>query len=82
MPILLLVKGDVVIPADLNDRVEQLILLMLPSLLLLHNDGPFNVQVVVLVLQDLKEGGVLPTIDPDLLELVPEVLFDRQLFEG
>lgn len=55
---------------------------MLPSLLLLHNDGPLNVQVVVLVFQDLKKGGVLAAIDTDLLELVPEVLFDRQLFEG
>ena len=55
---------------------------MLPSLLLLHNDGPLNIQVVVLVLQNLKEGGILAAIDPDLLELVPEVLLDGQLFEG
>jgi hypothetical protein len=82
LPILLLVEGDVVIPADLDDRVEELILLMLPSLLLLHNDGPLYIQVVVLVLQDLKEGGVLAAIDPDLLELVPEVLLDGQLFES
>ncbi len=55
---------------------------MLPPLLLLHNDRPLYVQVVVLVLEDLKQRWVLTPVDPDSLELVSEVLFDGELLEG
>ena len=55
---------------------------MLPPLLLLHYDRPLYVQVVVLVLEDLEQRRVLSPVDPDPLELVPEVLLDGQLLEG
>jgi len=82
LSILLLVESNVVIPADLDNRVEQLILLMLPPLFLLHDDGPLDIQVIVFIFQDLKKGWVLPAINTDLLEFVSEVLLDRQFLEG
>ena len=55
---------------------------MLPALLLLHNNGPLNVQVIVFVFQNFKERRVLSAIDTNLLEFVSEVLLDWQFLES
>lgn len=53
---------------------------MLLALLLLHQNRPFKVQIV-LFFKDFKECRVGATIDANLLELVPEVVLDRLLLE-
>lgn len=50
LAILLLIEGDIVVAADLNDRVQKFGTLMLASLLLLDDDSSLDVQVVVFVL--------------------------------
>lgn len=50
LSILLLVESDVVVAADLDHWVEQLALLVLSALLLLHDHRPLNVQVIELIL--------------------------------
>jgi hypothetical protein len=49
-------------------------------LLLLDNDGPFEVEVVFLF-ENVEEGRVSAAIDADLLELVAEVVLDGLLLE-
>ena len=54
---------------------------MLLPLLLLYDDCPLEVKVVGFF-KDIKEGRVSPSINANLLELVPEVILDGLLLEA
>lgn len=79
--ILLLVESDVVVFGDILQRAQQIIPHVLLSLLLLHDDRSFDVQVIFF-LQNVVEGRISTPIDANLLKLVPEVVLNRLLLES
>ena len=78
---LLLVESDVIVFANILDRLQQLRLQMFSALFLLSQNCAFEVQIVFLV-EHFKESRVGTSINADFLEFVPEMIFDGLLFEG
>ena len=78
---LLFVEGDVVVLSDVLERLEQVVLQVLLTLLLFNDDRALKVQIV-LFLQDVKERWIGATINTNLLELVPEMILDWLLLEA
>ena len=78
---LLLIERDIVVACYVLERSQKVVLDVLLPLLLLDNDRPFEVQVVGFF-KDVEKWRVRPTINANLLELVPEVILDRLLFEA
>jgi len=78
---LLLVESDVVVLGDILEWLQQVILQVLLSLLLLDHDSPLEVEIVNF-LEDVEERWVSASINANLLELVAEVILDRLLLKA
>lgn len=78
---LLLVERDVVVLGDILEWLQQVILQVLLSLLLLDHDSPLEVEIVDF-LEDVEERWVSASINANLLELVAEVILDRLLLKA
>ena len=78
---LLLVESDVVVLGDILEWLQQVILQVLLSLLLLDHDSPLEVEIVDF-LEDVEERWVSASINANLLELVAEVILDRLLLKA
>ena len=78
---LLLVESDVVVLGDILEWLQQVILQVLLSLLLLDHDSPLEVEIVDF-LEDVEKRWVSASINANLLELVAEVILDRLLLKA
>ena len=78
---LLLVESDVVVLGDILEWLQQVILQVLLSLLLLNHDSPLEVEIVDF-LEDVEERWISASINANLLELVAEVILDRLLLKA
>lgn len=78
---LLFVEGDVVVACNVLQRGQQVVLYVLLPLLLLHDDGSLEVQVIGL-LKDIEQGWVRASVNADFLELVSEMVLDRLLLKA
>ena len=78
---LLLVESDVVVLGDILEWLQQVILQVLLSLLLLDHDSPLEVEIVDF-LEDVEKRWVSASINANLLELVAEVILDGLLLKA
>ena len=78
---LLFVECDVVVLCNVLKGIKKIILHVFLTLLLLDDDCSLEVQVIFFF-EDVEKRWIGTSIDSNLLELVPEMVFNCLLFES